>query len=105
MDESILELLKVLHYHGMINNFPDITREEKDKQILNFDKMMIEHQGWDSWCTNEMEALKNLNVKEKEPAEYKSIMKRIKKLELWAKEKGYIEPIHKRINSEKKQKD
>lgn len=86
-----------------INDLPDITREKLDKQILDFDKRLIEQQGWNPWYKFEMQDYEF--IKENDPEGCKKFMKRIKKLESWAKEKGYIEPKYKRINSEKKQRD
>ncbi len=67
-----------------ITALPDLTREQIDQQILEFDKLLIKGQGFKNWVKNEKQLLKHLS-----PDEQKIIRKRIKVLKSWAKEHGY----------------
>ena len=76
-----------------INNKPDITREEFDKQIIDFDKDWIKRQGWDSWHNSEMLTIQSIENAKKIPNKEEQInivKKRIAKLRKWAKKKNYL---------------
>ena len=76
-----------------INNRPDITREEFDKQIIESNKELIKGQGWDSWYNSEMLIIKSIENNDTVPnkkEEIDVIEKRINKLRKWAKDNNLL---------------
>ena len=76
-DSGVIELLR------WANSFPDITEEEFNQQLLDFDKFLIKNQGFKNWYSQE----------KKTPAEDHKAKKRfndrIKLLKKWAIENNY----------------
>lgn len=70
-----------------IKNLPDLTENEKESQIINFEKEMIKHYvgGFSSWKKQQINYAKRYNKKDQKIA-----LKRIKKLENWAKDENII---------------
>lgn len=70
---------------GIINwvsSLPDITGEEVEQQIINFDKMMIENHGLENW-------LKQEQLMPDEARKNEKYQKRLAFLINWAKENGF----------------
>ena len=75
-DDSVKKLM------AWINSKPDLTEEDRENQILDMDKFLIEGQGFDSWLENQKSIYQNEINSER-------IVKRIRVLKEWAIEKGY----------------
>jgi len=79
-----------------IENIPDMTQEEKELQILDFDKSMIENgQGFLEWEKQQREWMKKYyNEDENE------ILKRIEILRKWAIENNMMKPKIERLKDQ-----
>lgn len=76
-----------------ISELPDMTEDQKEHQIIEFDKSMIEHgQGYFEWEKQEIEFSKNYSDDEK-----KKVMKRIEVIKKWAIEKNMLKPKLERL--------
>jgi hypothetical protein len=65
-----------------LDNLPDMTSDEQDKQILNFDKFNIGMMGLEKWLQFENSIYENSNKSEK-------WLSKIEYLTNWAKEQGF----------------
>ena len=70
-----------------INSRPDITNEEMERQILEWDKFHIRNQGWKSWYTNESKIYNSAANRPEERARFK---KRAVILKSWATQNGFL---------------
>lgn len=76
-----------------IRAFPDMTEDQVEEQIINLEKITIEHgEGFTKWLENQENFLKSLGKKEFD----NKMKKRIQLLRNWATENDFIEPITKR---------
>lgn len=82
---------KILHY---ISQLPDMTEDEVEQQVIDFDKETIHRQGLESWLMNE----KFINEVAKNDERYQ---KRLQYLINWAKENNFEKPIRERENFSK----
>jgi hypothetical protein len=73
-----------------VSNMPDLTQEEFDEQIIEFDKDMINNQGFEVWLGQEKAALGDkFAISEKQK-------QRVELLRKWAKDNGYEKPAWER---------
>ncbi|MFH1982256.1 MAG: hypothetical protein ABIL58_10445 [Pseudomonadota bacterium] len=102
-DDFIAEIQKIaktdeftqgLYKH--IVELPDMSEEEKEQQMVEFDKSTIEHgQGFLEWEKQQLEWMKSYSEKEKE-----KILTRIKLLNKWAIENNMMKPKLERLKEE-----
>ncbi len=81
-----------------IKSFPDMSEEQVEEQIINLDKMSIEHgEGFNQWLKNQEMWLKPLGQDD-----FSEKMKsRISLLKNWAEENNFMESKSKRLGLEK----
>lgn len=82
-DESVKKILEE------ISQLPDMSEDELEQQIINFDKETIYRQGLESWLKNE----KFVSEKSKNDEKYQ---KRLEHLIRWAKENN-LEPVNRQF--------
>ena len=76
-----------------INSFHDITKEQVEEQILNLDKMSIEHgEGFNEWMENQESIFKSFGQELDD-----KMKKRIEILRDWAIENDFLESKAKRL--------
>ena len=75
-----------------IQSLPDLTEEEVEEQILEWDKAMIPGKGFNTWKEEEIKTYKKLGGGKLS----KRVEKRIKILREWSMENDFMEPKHKR---------
>jgi hypothetical protein len=76
-----------------ISELPDLTEDQKEQKILDFDKSMIEHgQGFFEWEKMELEMLNRCSDEEKN-----RVLNRIKILKEWAFENNMLKPKIERL--------
>jgi hypothetical protein len=76
-----------------ISDLPDMTEDQKEQQILDFDKSMIEHgQGYFEWEKQELKFIKNYSNEEKD-----KVLKRIEIIKKWAIENNMLKPKLERL--------
>ena len=79
-----------------ISGLPDMTEDQKEEQILDFDKSMVEHgQGYFEWEKFQLEIAKNYSEEEKI-----KVNKRLKKIKKWATENNMLKPKIERLKEE-----
>lgn len=79
-----------------IENLPDMTEEEKEQQIVDFDKSMIEHgQGFIEWEKQELKWLEKMSDEAKE-----KVLRRIDVIRQWAIENNMMKPKIERLKDE-----
>jgi len=72
-----------------VANLPDMTEEEGEDQIRNFDKRRIEQMGFEEWIKEEQVFRKGLETTH-------LYTERLNSLKEWATEQGYLRPRHER---------
>lgn len=72
-----------------IQEMPDISEEEFDQQVLDFDKRMIQVQGFRAWSEQELKMYDS--TRESNPKGYAEIQRRINDLREWAEANGFME--------------
>jgi len=77
----------IIHW---VSNLPDMTEEDFEAQIVEFDKGMIEHQGWESWLEQEKMLMGD------KFAQTERHKQRVERLNIWAKENGFEKPAWER---------
>lgn len=87
-DEMVSEIM------GWVSSLPNMTEEQKNEQIMNFDKRQIEQNGIEEWLKMEMRIYEQFEESE----EHKT---KVKKLKQWAQEQGFIKPKYQRIKDNK----
>lgn len=85
-DETVKKIIE------HISQLPDMTEEEVEQQIIDFDKEMIHRQGLESWLKNEEFIVRISKNDEK-------YQKRIRYLMNWAIENSFEKPIWEREKS------
>ncbi|MCG3176683.1 MAG: hypothetical protein MOGMAGMI_01641 [Candidatus Omnitrophica bacterium] len=86
-----------------VNGRPDISEEEFKEQLLDFDKFMIEMNGWNSWGKQKWSNLSG--AEDKGSIYYQEALQEYHLLEKWAKENNFIESKYERdksINQDKR---
>lgn len=80
-----------------IQEIPDMTVDQKEEQILSFDKMSIEHhpEGFTGWEKQEKKSLKLYNEKTE-----KKVLERIEILRKWAIENNMMKPQVERLKEQ-----
>jgi hypothetical protein len=79
-----------------IVNIPDMTEAEKERQIIDLDKMLIEHgQGFIEWEKQHLYWLNKISDEEKD-----KILHRIEVIRKWAEENNMMKPKLERIKEE-----
>lgn len=77
-----------------IKSFPDMTPEQKELQVLNLDKMSIEHgEGYIIWLENQKKFYQQIGQEEFS----ENMKKRIVILEEWAKSNNFMKPKFERL--------
>lgn len=90
VDPDTLELL------NHIENLPDMTEEEKEQQIVDFDKSMIENeQGFIEWERQELKWLEKMSDEAKE-----KVLRRIDVIRQWAIKNNMMKPKLERLKDE-----
>lgn len=69
-----------------INTLPDMTREQVDEQITDFDKFLIENQGLTDWLQEEQ---RKIDLAREHGVDVLAQQKRIEDLTAWAKKNGF----------------
>ena len=69
---------ELFHY---IVSLPDMTKEEKEIQIINLDKTMIQGQGFLKWEKQELSMMETLNSTKEDK---QNTLKRIQILKKWS---------------------
>jgi hypothetical protein len=82
-DESAVALAR------QIQEMPDISDEEFDQQVLDFDKSMIQMQGFRAWSEGELRV--HGSLRESDRRGYAEIQQRINALREWAEANGLME--------------
>jgi hypothetical protein len=85
-DEHVQEIL------SHVDNLPDMTEEEVEAQIVDFDKRQIENMGLDRWLQIENQLIQRA----KGPKELETWRRRIEGLSEWAREQGFEGPAWER---------
>lgn len=85
-DQTVKEIVE------HISQLPDMTEDEREQQIIDFDKEMIHRQGLESWLKNEEFIVRISKNDEK-------YQERIRYLMNWAKENSFEKPIWEREKS------
>lgn len=76
---------KVDELMNWVESKPDITEEEKEEQLVNWEKEKIKQQGFEKWLPEEEETI------EKHGEITQRWKERVNRLRGWAKENGYYE--------------
>lgn len=88
-----LDTQELLNY---IDQLPSMTGEEKEQQIINFDKSMIENgQGFIAWEIQELKFLERMGDEAK-----KKVLSRIDIIRQWALENNMMKPKLERLKEE-----
>lgn len=79
-DKHVEEIL------AWFNSLPDMTGDEVEDQIVEFDQFLIEQGGIETWLKGEQRSIDLIRALGGDPSERQE---RIEKLEIWAKENGF----------------
>lgn len=72
-----------------LNNMPDITEAQIEEQIIEHDKLMIEHEGLEHWIENETHIIEEIKKHDKDYERSPVLQERYEMLVQWAKENGF----------------
>jgi hypothetical protein len=100
-DEYVVEIQEISkndpftqELFAYISELPDMTEEQRDQQIIELDKSLIEHgQGYLEWEKQELEFSRNYTETDK-----KKVMKRMKVIKKWAIENNMLKPKLERLD-------
>ena len=89
-DETVKDIL------DWVSSLPDMTEEQVESQVIEFEKGRIEREGLDNWLAQEKAVLGAVP----EPANGERWQRRIEYLTNWARERGYEKPLSERLQGQ-----